>query len=107
MRVLLVPVLATFFASALPADKTLDVYTIDVEGGKALLVVSPAGESLLIDVGWPKSANREASTQRLITELKAAGVKRIDYLVISHFDTDHMGDVPGLVDRFPVRRIVD
>ena len=34
-------------------------------------------------------------------------MKRIDYLVISHFDTDHMGDVPALAARFPIRRIVD
>jgi len=39
--------------------KTLDVYLIDVEGGKALLMVSPSGESLLIDVGWPASTARE------------------------------------------------
>jgi competence protein ComEC len=63
--------------------------------------VSPAGESLLIDVGWPKSANREATTERLITDLKTLGVNRIDYLVISHFDTDHIGDVPALVAPFP------
>ena len=40
----------------------LDFYTIDVEGGKAVLIVSPARESMLIDVGWPKSPTREAST---------------------------------------------
>ena len=102
-----VALLAAFFAHAAQAARTLDVYVIDVEGGKALLVVSPAGESLLIDVGWPKSANRDASTDRLIADLKTAGVKRLDYLVISHFDTDHMGDVPALAARFPIRRIVD
>jgi beta-lactamase superfamily II metal-dependent hydrolase len=38
---------------------------------------------------------------------KAAGLKHIDYLVISHFDVDHMGDVPELAGKFPVRRIFD
>jgi competence protein ComEC len=107
MKMILVSILAALFASTLPAAKPLDVYVIDVEGGKALLVLSPAGESLLIDVGWPKTNGREASTDRLIADMKTLGVQRIDYLVISHFDTDHIGDVPALAARFPVRRIVD
>jgi len=107
MKIIPLLILAAVFASTLPAAKTLDVYTLDVEGGKALLVISPAGESLLIDVGWPKSPGPGASTDRLIADLKSLGVKRIDYLVISHFDTDHMGDVPALAERFPIRRIVD
>jgi competence protein ComEC len=105
MKIFGLAMLAALCVSA--ASKTLDVYLIDVEGGKALLAISPAGESLVIDVGWPKLANREASTDRLITDLKAAGVKRLDTLVISHFDTDHMGDVPALAARFPIHRIVD
>ena len=35
------------------ADKTLDVYWVDVEGGAATLIVTPAGESILIDTGNP------------------------------------------------------
>lgn len=100
--------LATAFVAFLPgAAKTLDVYTIDVEGGKAVLVVSPSGQSMLIDVGWAKSANREASTDLLVASAKAAGLKQIDYLVITHYDSDHMGDVPGLAAKFPVRHLVD
>lgn len=104
MRTILALILG---ASSLYAARTLDVYTLDVEGGKALLVISPAGESLLIDVGWPQSPGPGASTDRLIADLNSLGVKRIEYLVISHFDTDHMGDVPAFAARFPVRRIVD
>jgi hypothetical protein len=33
--------------------RTLDVYLIDVEGGKAMLTVAPSGESLLVDLGFP------------------------------------------------------
>ena len=35
------------------AATTLDIYFIDVEGGQATLVVTPAREALLIDTGWP------------------------------------------------------
>ena len=102
-RALLVLLVAC--ASSLSAAKTLDIYTIDVEGGKSVLMVSPSGESLLFDVGWPGFNGRD--TDRIVEAAKAAGLQAIDYLVISHFDVDHMGDVPALVAKFPVRRIVD
>lgn len=92
---------------AAPPAKSLDIYTIDVEGGKSVLVVSPSGESMLIDVGWPSSANRDASTEVIVDAVKKAGLKQIDYLVLSHFDVDHMGDVPALASRLPIRHLVD
>jgi competence protein ComEC len=107
IRSLAIAFLGLFFVSALPAAKTLDFYTIDVEGGKAVLIVSPSGESMLFDVGWPALPDREASVDRIVETVKAAGLKQIDFLVISHFDLDHMGDVPQLVAKIPVRRIYD
>ena len=92
--------LLAFFTPVLlfpaPPAKTLDFYTIDVEGGKSVLIVSPSGESLLVDAGWPASGNREASTERIVAALKGARLKQLDYLLISHFDIDHLGDVPAL-----------
>jgi competence protein ComEC len=85
--------LAPLLAFGAAAEKTLDFYTIDVEGGKSVLVVSPKGESMLLDAGWPAGGNRAASTEQIMAALKAAGVKQLDYLVISHFDIDHLGDV--------------
>ncbi len=107
MKSLAIAVLGSLFVSTLPAAKTLDFYTIDVEGGKSVLVVSPSGESLLFDAGWPESVARQASVERIVETVKAAGLKQIDYLVISHFDVDHLGDVPQLVSKIPVRRIYD
>jgi competence protein ComEC len=95
------------FLVAAQAAKTLDVYTIDVEGGKSVLIVSPSGESMLIDVGWPTAGNREASTEVIADAVKKAGLKQLDYLVLSHFDVDHLGDVPALAARIPIRHLVD
>ena len=104
---LLVAWLAGPRAADAQAGKALDVYTIDVEGGKSVLFVSPSGESMLIDVGWPKSAAREASTDQILDAVKKAGLTQIDYLVLSHFDVDHIGDVPALASRIPIRHLVD
>ena len=60
--ILLVAFFAPIAVFSAPAAKTLTFYTIDVEGGKSVLVVSPEGESLLVDAGWPASGNRDIKT---------------------------------------------
>jgi beta-lactamase superfamily II metal-dependent hydrolase len=92
-------------ACAARAGTSLETYVIDVEGGKSVLTVSPSGESLLFDIGWPGYAGRDVN--RIVEAAKAAGLKQIDYLVISHYDVDHLGDVPALLAAFPVKHIVD
>src|SRR5260370_23174570 len=94
-------------ATSLTAAKNLDIYVIDVEGGKAVLLVSPTGQSMLIDAGWPASNNRTASTDRIVDAARVAGLKRIDHMVITHFDIDHIGDVPDLASKIPVGHIYD
>jgi beta-lactamase superfamily II metal-dependent hydrolase len=107
MKILKLGLLLTFLVSVLAAASTLDVYTVDVEGGKCVLFVSPSGESLIVDVGWPAFNNRPASTDRILEAVKAAGLRRIDHLLISHFDVDHRGDVPALEARVPIGHIYD
>jgi beta-lactamase superfamily II metal-dependent hydrolase len=99
-------------ALATPRDKTeaqpakpLNIYFIDVEGGQATLLVSPAGESMLVDTGWPGFNGRDAD--RIAAAAKQAGVSRIDYLVITHYHADHVGGVPALAARLPIRTFVD
>jgi len=86
------------------SDK-LRVFFIDVEGGQATLFVTPEGESLLIDTGWPGSAGRDAD--RIVAEAKKAGLAKIDYVLITHFHDDHVGGVPQLVARMPVGTFID
>ena len=92
-------------ACAAHAAKTLDIYFIDTEGGQATLVVSPSGQSLLIDTGYTGFGGRD--TVRIAAAAKDAGVKHIDYLLITHFHDDHVGGVANLLDRLPVTAFVD
>ena len=83
--------------------KTLDVYFIDVEGGQSTLFVSPSGQSMLVDTGWP--GERDAA--RIVEVAKQAGVSQIDYLVITHYHGDHAGGVVDLASKIPIRTFVD
>jgi competence protein ComEC len=93
----------TVSASAKP--KPLQIYFIDVEGGQSTLVVSPSGQALLIDTGWPGFEGRDAD--RILTAAKSAGVKKLDYVLITHFHRDHVGGVAQLADRIPIDTFVD
>src|SRR5512140_2528064 len=91
--------------AATPSGKPLQIYFIDVEGGQATLVVSPSGESLLIDTGWPGYEGRDAD--RILAAAHQAGLKQIDYVLITHYHRDHVGGVPQLVDGIKVGTFVD
>ena len=87
------------------AAKNLEVFFIDVEGGAATLIVPPGGDSLLIDAGFSGHNHRDA--ERIAAAAKAAGVKKIDWLLITHYHEDHVGGVPQLMEKMPVKTFVD
>ena len=96
----------TFAGGALArAPKPLQIYLIDVEGGQATLVVGPSHESMLIDTGWPNFNGRDA--ERIARAAKAAKIKQIDYVLITHYHRDHVGGVTQLAERMKIVTFVD
>jgi competence protein ComEC len=87
------------------AAQTLDIYFIDVEGGQSTMIVTPAGESLLIDTGYAGNDGRDP--RRILTAAQDAGLQRIDYLLITHFHGDHDGGAPELSRLIPIGTFVD
>ncbi len=87
------------------ASGHLLIYSIDVEGGQATLLVAPSGGSLLVDTGWPGNNGRDAD--RIQAAMRDAGIKRIDHLVITHYHVDHVGGVPELAKRVDIGEFVD
>jgi beta-lactamase superfamily II metal-dependent hydrolase len=105
MAFLTVALLSTSSFTQAPAGKGLDVYFVDVEGGHATLYVSPSGQSMLVDTGYAGNEGRDAG--RIAAAASLAGVKQIDYLVISHYHGDHFGGVAELAAKLPIRNFVD
>ena len=113
---LAVAAIAAAVVAHVAAARTLDIYFIDVEGGQSTLIVTPAGESLLIDAGFPgdgtfasKAASpaRARDAGRIVLAARDAGVKQIDYLLITHFHADHDGGVVELAQQLPIRTFID
>jgi beta-lactamase superfamily II metal-dependent hydrolase len=96
---------ALFCAPLFAASNDLTAYFIDTEGGQATLFVTPSGESVLVDAGWPGFNGRDAD--RILKAANDAGVKQIDYFLLTHFHVDHAGGVPALAAKIPIKTFVD
>jgi competence protein ComEC len=98
---------------AAPAD--LEIYFIDVEGGQSTLIVTPDRHSLLIDTGWagngtgfnPGNPHDARDANRILAAARDANIKKIDYLYITHFHTDHDGGVKELSQLMPIGGFID
>jgi beta-lactamase superfamily II metal-dependent hydrolase len=86
-----------------PAEKALDIYIVDTEGGKATLFVTPSGETVLVDTGNPG----ERDLDRILEVFGVARVTKLDYLISTHYHQDHIGGLPALVERIPVAHFMD
>lgn len=95
----------SFAAPAPVLSKSLQIYFVDVEGGQSTLFVNPEGKSLLIDTGWPGNDGRDAD--RIVAAAKLAGIAKLDFVLLTHYHTDHTGGVPQLAAKIPIGTFID
>lgn len=87
------------------AKNNLDVYFPDMMGGGSTLIVTPAGESLLIDTGSREPQHRDA--ERIYKAAQFAGLDHIDYLITTHFHSDHFGGILQVSKMIPIKKFID
>lgn len=97
--------LAAWCSVPAAAQRSLQIYFVDVEGGQATLFVTPAGQSLLIDTGWPDNEGRDAD--RILAAAKDAHVSKLDFVLITHYHNDHVGGAPQLAAKIPIGTFID
>lgn len=93
-------------------NKNTYVYFIDVGQGDSTLIVTENNKSILIDTGGKLSYKTESWKQKnkefnlmsssVIPFFKSIGLKKIDYLLITHGDADHAGYALELLNNFKV-----
>jgi len=98
-----------------PADLqpgTLEVTVIDVSQGDSLLVAFPDGETMLVDAGgFPGFGNMKRKPQIDIGEdvvspyLWSRHIRHLDYAVLTHGHSDHMGGLAAILDNFRPRAL--
>lgn len=100
-------ILALFAAVSMASaasGKPLGIYWVDVEGGAATLIVTPSGESVLIDTGMP-GVRDPGRIHRVARE--AAGLSKIDHLIVTHMHLDHFGGASELSQLIPIGHVHD
>ncbi len=98
-------VLASTATLARAQSGNLKIYWVDTEGGAATLIVTPSGQSLLADSGNAGADDRDA--KRIFEAARAAGLKKIDFLLTTHFHSDHVGGAPALAKLIPIEKFYD
>ena len=94
---------------------TNEVTMVDVGQGDSIFLRTMKGDTILIDVGgkvtfdskekWQEASQTSNAEKTLIPYLQARGVSQIDHLVLTHTDTDHIGDLEEVAKRFKIKEI--
>ena len=94
---------------------TNEVTVVDVGQGDSIFLRSMKGDTILIDVGgkvtfgskekWQEASQTSNAEKTLIPYLQARGVSQIDHMVLTHTDTDHIGDLEEVAKRFKIKEI--
>ncbi|HET7694386.1 MAG TPA: MBL fold metallo-hydrolase [Vicinamibacterales bacterium] len=109
MRTLLTLSILAAFCAVAPGRAqpraALDIHFIDVEGGQATLLVTPSGQSMLIDTGYPGFGGRDVN--RVVNTIRQAGLSRLDYLLVTHYHDDHAGNAAAIAAKVPVGTFID
>lgn len=86
-------------SAALPADGTLEAHFIDVGNADAAFLTCD-GVTLLIDAG------EKGAGSTVVNYLRDHGVNRLDYVIATHADADHIGGMRTVLDEFPVGKFL-
>ncbi len=85
---------------------TLEVVVIDVGQGDAVAVRTPRGRWLLVDAG-PPVRDLDPGAHPVVRALRARGVRRVEALVLTHADLDHIGGATAVLRSLPVGAVYD
>ena len=99
-KVLVVVILLIFLFNLYQSiSQELEIHFIDVGQGDSCLIITPSNKKILIDGG-------EGKTDVLLSYLLDRRIKTIDYIIISHFDSDHCNGLIDIIQSLRVKNIM-
>ena len=87
-------------------DNKLSIFFIDVGQGDSMLIQTPSRKTILIDGGGSETGSFDVGEKTLIPYLLDKGIKTIDYMIFSHFDSDHCQGLLSVMEKLTVRNAV-
>lgn len=102
-----IPLLTTIFIHKISINfnPNMEILFLDVSQGDSILLHYPHNKyNILIDTGG--NYNYEISKNIIIPYLKSKGINKIDYLILTHGDYDHMGESINLIENFKVEKVI-
>src|SRR5690554_797804 len=79
----------------------MNVHFIDVGQGDSILIQTPTKKTILIDGGSPKAG------EKVVTYLQKLQIKKLDLIIATHPDIDHIGGLPHIMKSIKVEKIID
>lgn len=87
-------------------NRPLKIYFIDVGQGDSCLIVTPSNKRILIDGGGSEFGSFDVGEKILTPYLLDRKIKKLDYIIISHFDSDHVGGILNVIQNIKVDKII-
>ena len=84
----------------------LQIFFIDVGQGDSSLIITPQNKKILIDGGGSTYSNFDVGNQTLLPYLLNRRIKKLDIIIISHFDQDHVGGILAILEKIKVKEII-
>ena len=107
-NILVIVILFTILVNSIiyVTDKKLKIYFVDVGQGDCTLIQTPERKNVLIDGGGSEFGSFDVGENILLPYLLDRGVTKIDYMMISHFDSDHIGGLFYIMENLKVDNII-
>ena len=102
----LIFVIAIDFLGLKIKDNNLKIYFIDVGQGDSTLIYTPTGKTMLIDGGGSRDESYDVGEKTLLPYLLDRRISKLDYVMISHFDSDHAQGLKIILEKIEVDKLV-
>jgi len=88
-------------------DPTIETIMLDIGQGDSIFIKFPYNKgNVLIDTGGLINSNYKVVINKTIPYLKSKGILKLDYIILTHGDYDHMGEAINLVENFKVEKVI-